>query len=202
MSSLGVGVSPGNVAVYHGSNLKVIDRRVRLAELTLRCLICGLAVVSAVLIGTDTQVREFFTIKKRAKFTDMKALVFLVIANGIAAGYSLVQVLRCVLSMVKGTVLFNKPLAWAIFSGDQVMTYMTLSAVAAAIQSGLFAQFGQTELQWMKTCDLYPKFCNQVGEGVASSLLSCLSMVVLSAISAYGLFRLYGDNKEKSSGRW
>ncbi|KAK6124773.1 hypothetical protein DH2020_041486 [Rehmannia glutinosa] len=200
MSSLGVGVSPGNVPVYHGSKLKVIDRRVRVAELVLRCLICGLAIVSAVLIVTDTQVREIFTIRKRAKFTDMKALVFLVIANGIAAAYSLVQVLRCVVSMIKGTVLFNKPLAWAIFSGDQVMAYLTLSAVAAAVQSGIIAQFGQTELQWMKTCNLYAKFCNQVGEGVASSLLACLSMVLLSAISAYGLFRLYGDNKGKSSG--
>ncbi|KAK6149648.1 hypothetical protein DH2020_017173 [Rehmannia glutinosa] len=202
MSSLGVGVSPGNVPVYHGSKLKVIDRRVRVAELVLRCLICGLAIVSAVLIVTDTQVREIFTIRKRAKFTDMKALVFLVIANGIAAAYSLVQVLRCVVSMIKGTVLFNKPLAWAIFSGDQVMAYLTLSAVAAAVQSGIIAQFGQTELQWMKTCKLYAKFCNQVGEGVASSLLACLSMVLLSAISAYGLFRLYGDNKGKSSGGW
>jgi hypothetical protein len=43
-----------------------------------------------------------------------------VLANGIAAAYSLVQVLRCVVSMVRGHVLFNKPLAWAIFSGDQV----------------------------------------------------------------------------------
>ena len=70
-----MGVSPGNVPVFHGSNLRVLDKRVRLAELILRCLICALAVVSAVLIGTDTQVKEFFTIKKRAKFTDMKALV-------------------------------------------------------------------------------------------------------------------------------
>lgn len=76
MSYLGVGVSPGNVPVYHVSNdLKVIDRRVKLAELVLRCVICGLAILSSVLIGTDTQVKEFFTIRKRAKFTDMKALV-------------------------------------------------------------------------------------------------------------------------------
>lgn len=75
MNYLGVGVSPGNVPVYHSSNLRVLDRRVRLAELVLRCLICGLAVASAVLIGTDSQVKEFFTIKKRAKFTDMKSLV-------------------------------------------------------------------------------------------------------------------------------
>lgn len=75
MSYLGVGVSPGNVPVYHGSNLKVVDRRVRIAELVLRCLICGLGVLAAVLIGTDTQVKEIFTIKKEAKFTEMKALV-------------------------------------------------------------------------------------------------------------------------------
>ncbi|EYU27670.1 hypothetical protein ABFS83_13G134300 [Erythranthe nasuta] len=199
---VGVGVSPGNVPVYHGSNLKVLDMRVRLAELILRCVICGLAILSAVLIGTDTQVREIFTIRKKAKFTDMKALVFLVIANGLAAAYSLVQILRCVLSMIRGTVLFNKPLAWVIFSGDQLIAYLTLAAVAAAAQSAVFAKLGQMELQWMKTCDLYGKFCNQIGEGVASAVIVCLSTVVLSAISAFSLFRLYGDNKEKSSGGW
>ncbi|KAL2245019.1 CASP-like protein 2B1 [Sesamum indicum] len=202
MSYLGVGVSPGNVPVYHGSNVKVIDRRVKVAELVLRCVICVLAILAAVLIGTDTQVREIFTIRKKAKFTDMKALVFLVIANGLAAAYSLVQVLRCVLSMIRGTVLFSKPLAWAIFSGDQVMAYLSLSAVAASAQSAVFAKLGQPELQWMKTCTLYEKFCNQVGEGVASAVLASLSMVVLSAISAFSLFRLYGDSKGKSSGGW
>lgn len=48
---------------------------------------------------------------------------FLVAANGIAAAYSLFQVMRCVVSMVRGSVLFNKPLAWAIFSGDQVFNF-------------------------------------------------------------------------------
>lgn len=45
---------------------------------------------------------------------------FLVVANGIAAVYSLLQLLRCVMGSMKGSVLLNKPLAWAIFSGDQV----------------------------------------------------------------------------------
>ncbi|XP_021654136.1 CASP-like protein 2B1 isoform X3 [Hevea brasiliensis] len=122
MSYLGVGVSPVNVPVYHGTNLKVIDRRVRLAELVLRCLICGLGVLAAVLVGTDTQVKEIFSIQKEARFTDMKALVFLVIANGITAAYSLLQGVRCVVGMVRGSVLFSKPLAWAIFSGDQFIS--------------------------------------------------------------------------------
>jgi len=45
---------------------------------------------------------------------------FLVVANGLASGYSLIQGLRCIISMIRGRVLFSKPLAWAIFSGDQV----------------------------------------------------------------------------------
>ncbi|KAG8647512.1 CASP-like protein 2B1 isoform X2 [Manihot esculenta] len=202
MSYLGVGVSPGNVPVYHGTNLKVIDRRVRLAELVLRCLICGLGVAAAILIGTDTQVKEIFTIQKKARFTDMKALVFLVIANGIAAAYSLLQGVRCVVGIVRGSVLFSKPLAWLIFSGDQVMAYVTVAAVAAAAQSSVFAKLGQPELQWMKVCNMYGKFCNQVGEGIASSLLVSVSMVALSCLSAFSLFRLYGANKGKGSTWW
>lgn len=202
MSYLGVGVSPGNVPVYHGSNLKAVDRKVRIAELVLRCLICGFGVLAAVLIGSDTQTKEIFSIRKIAKFTDMKALVFLVVASGLAAAYSLVQVLRCVVSMVRGSVLFHKPLAWAIFSADQLMAYLMLAAVAAAAQSSVFAKFGEPELQWMKICTIYGKFCNQVGEGVASAVFASISMVLLSGISGFSLFRLYGGNKGKSSGGW
>ncbi|XP_060212720.1 CASP-like protein 2B1 [Lycium barbarum] len=202
MSYLGIGVSPGNVPVHHGSNnLKVVDKRVRIAELILRCLICGLAVVGAVLIATDSQVKVIFTIKKEAKFTDMKVLVFLVIANALAAAYSLIQVIRCILSMIRGSVLFNKPLAWAIFSGDQLMAYLILAAVAAALQSAVISKLGQPELQWMKVCNLYGKFCNQVGEGIASSVIVSLSMILLSGISAFSLFRLYGNNGGKSNAR-
>ncbi|KAL4387344.1 hypothetical protein GQ457_09G000880 [Hibiscus cannabinus] len=202
MNYLGVGISPGNVPVYHGTNLKVIDRRVRVAELVLRCLICGLSVVAAVLIGTDAQVKEIFTIRKKARFTDMKALVFLVVTNGVAATYSFIQVVRCVVGMVRGSVLVNKPLACAIFTGDQAMAYLNVAAVGAAVQSAVFAKLGQTELQWMKICNMYGKFCNQVGEGVAIAVLVSVCTVVLSCISAFSLFRLCGKNKAKDSSGW
>ncbi|KAK7359886.1 hypothetical protein VNO77_01853 [Canavalia gladiata] len=201
MSYLGVGVSPGTVPVYHSTNLEVFDRRVRITELVLRCVILGLGVLAALLVGTDSQVKEFFSIQKKAKFTDMKALVFLVVANVLAAGYSLIQGLRCIMGMVKGRVLFSKPLAWVIFSGDQLMAYITVAAAAATGQSAVFSKLGQPELQWMKVCNMYGKFCNQVGEGVASAFVVSLSMVVLSCISAFSLFRLYGSNKVKN-GSW
>ncbi|GLT80211.1 hypothetical protein SLA2020_516630 [Shorea laevis] len=202
MSYLGIGVSPGNIPVCQGTNMKVVDRRVRIVEVVLRCLICGLGVLAAVLIGTDSQVKEIFSISKKARFTDMKALVFLVLANGIAAAYSLVQVARCVVGLVRGSVLFNKPLAWAIFSGDQAMAYLTVAAVAAAAQSSVFAKLGQQELQWMKICNMYGQFCNQVGEGIVSALIVSVGMVFLSCISAFSLFRLYGGNKCKNNAMW
>jgi uncharacterized protein (TIGR01569 family) len=83
-----------------------------------------------------------------------------------------------------------------------MMAYLTLSAVAAAVQSASFAKLGQPDLQWMKICNMYGKFCNQVGEGIASALLVSVSMVVLSCISSFGLFRLYGGNKGKDGARW
>ncbi|XP_071700916.1 CASP-like protein 2B1 [Rutidosis leptorrhynchoides] len=182
---------------------EVVDRRVKVAELILRSLICGLSLVAALLVATDTQVQEIFTIQKKAKFTDMKAFVFLVVANGIAAAYSLVQVLRCVVSMVRGNFLFNKPLTWLIFSGDQLIAYIVVAAIGAAAQSAVFSKVGEPELQWMKVCDMYEKFCNQVGKGIATSLIACASMVIVSSISAFSLFRLYGGNKgSKTSTQW
>ncbi|ONK59830.1 uncharacterized protein A4U43_C08F11260 [Asparagus officinalis] len=197
------GISPGNVPVYYGGGkIKSIEKKLKVIELALRFVIVGLGVLAAALVGLDSQVRVIFTVEKKAKFTDMKALVFLVIANGIAAGYSLIQGLRCVVSMVRGSVLFSKGLAWAIFSFDQVMAYVTLAAVAAAAQSAVLGQFGQPQLQWMKICNLYGKFCTQVGEGLVSSFIVSLSMVTLSCVSAFNLFRLYGSNKGKNSGSW
>lgn len=75
------------------------------------------------------------------------------------------------------------------------MAYVMLAGLGAALQSAIFAKFSEPELQWMKVCDMYGKFCNQSGEGIASSVVAWLGMVIVSGISAFSLFRLYGGNK-------
>lgn len=83
------------------------------------------------------------------------------------------------------------------------MAYLMLAALGAALQSAMFAKFSEPELQWMKLCNMYGKFCNQGGEGIASSVIACLCMVIVSAISAFSLFRLYGGNKgTKAAAGW
>jgi len=118
--------------------------------------------------------------------------MFLFVANVIAAGYSLVQGVWCVVSMSTGTYFLNKPLGWIVFSFDQLMAYVTLAALAAVAQTAVFAEKGDSEMQWMKLCSMYVKFCSRLGEGMISATLVGLSFVALSCMSAFNLFRLYG----------
>ncbi|KAA0035678.1 CASP-like protein 2B1 [Cucumis melo var. makuwa] len=176
MSYAGIGISPGNVPVYHGSNLKVFDKRVRVVELVLRFVICGLGVLAAVLVGTDTEV-----------FSGSKCC-----SSGLLFG---ARITMC------GVHAEGKSALQQAFSLDHFL-WRSVAAVASAAQSAVFGKLGQPELQWMKICDLYKKFCNQVGEGLASAVVVSLSMVVLSCISASSLFRLYNGGKNKSNSRW
>ncbi|WP_204266646.1 CASP protein domain-containing protein, partial [Escherichia coli] len=47
---------------------------------------------------------------------------------------------RCVVGSVKGSVLFNKSLAWAIFLSDQAVAYMSVAAIAASAESGQYLE--------------------------------------------------------------
>lgn len=69
--------SPGDVAVCTGrvGKARPADRRVKLVEMALRWLIFGLGVLVIALLVTATQSKMFFSLEKKAKFTDMKALV-------------------------------------------------------------------------------------------------------------------------------
>jgi hypothetical protein len=70
------GVSPGNVPVcYYGRVPVALERRVRAAEVFMRCAACGFAVLAAALLSTDRQSRVFFSIQKVARYTDMQSLV-------------------------------------------------------------------------------------------------------------------------------
>uniref|UniRef100_J3NDS2 CASP-like protein n=1 Tax=Oryza brachyantha TaxID=4533 RepID=J3NDS2_ORYBR len=75
-----------------------LERRVKVADVALRCVVCGLAALAAALVGTASQTRTFFSLEKKARFTDMRALVFLVGAHAAAAGMQRWFVLKSYLS--------------------------------------------------------------------------------------------------------
>ena len=72
------------------------------------------------------------------------------------------------------------------------MAYMSVAAIAASSESGVIGIRGEEELQWMKVCNMFGKFCNRGAGGVASTMLASVAMVLASCISAFSLFSLYG----------
>ncbi|CAN6351855.1 unnamed protein product [Urochloa humidicola] len=168
----------------------VAERKVRLAELSLRALLCALSALAAALVATDSQTKTFFSsFQKKATFRDMKAMVFLVIVTGVAAGYSLLQAARC---CAAAALTRRRSVAWCVFSCDQALAYAVLAALAAALQASVIAKRGQPELQWMGICDMYGAFCRQAGGGLASAAAAGVAAVLLAFLSAFNLFRLYG----------
>ncbi|KAL5205877.1 hypothetical protein ABZP36_034086 [Zizania latifolia] len=175
-----------------------LERKVEVAEVALRFLVCGLGALAAALVATGSQTRTFFSLERKARYTDMKALVLLVAAHGAAAGYSLLQAARCAAAAMArrrggGGVMGSRSraVAWCVFSCDQAVAYVLMAATAAALQSSLLGKRGQPELQWMGICGLYGAFCRRVGEGLASAVAAGLAAVLLAAVSAFNLFRLY-----------
>ncbi|KAK1627851.1 hypothetical protein QYE76_002166 [Lolium multiflorum] len=171
------------------------ERKLKVWELVLRCVVLGLGAAVSALVATDSQTQTFFSMERRARFTDMKALVLLVAANGAAAGYSLLQAGRCAVAMARGGGLSSRALAWTVFSGDQLLAYAMLAAVAAALQSSLLGKLGQPELQWMGICGLYGAFCRQVSVALGCAVVAVLATVLLASFSAFNLFRLYGGGR-------
>ena len=78
MKQMSVGVcvvNPGKIPVYHRTNTLELEKRIKIIELTLRCVILCLGILASVLVITDSQVKQVLSIEKKAKFTDMKSLV-------------------------------------------------------------------------------------------------------------------------------
>uniref|UniRef100_A0A0E0FCK4 CASP-like protein n=1 Tax=Oryza meridionalis TaxID=40149 RepID=A0A0E0FCK4_9ORYZ len=181
-----------------------LERKAKVAEVALRCAVCALAALAAALVGTGSQTRTFFSLEKKARFTDMKALVLLVAAHGAAAVYSLLQLARCAaaaafVSRNGGGNGGAAVVAWSVFLCDQAVAYALMAATAAALQSSVVGKRGQPELQWMPVCGLYDAFCRRVGEGLAAAVAAGLAAVLLAAVSAFNLFRLYGGGGGRKS---
>jgi len=89
-----------------------------------------------------------------------------------------------------------------VILNEQAMAYLNVAAIAATAESGVIAREGEEDLQWMRVCTMYGKFCNQMAIGVSSALLASIAMVFVSCISAFSLFRLYGATKDRRTTPW
>ncbi|KAF5201448.1 Casp-like protein 2c1 [Thalictrum thalictroides] len=164
----------------------------------LRLLSMLLLVSTALIVGLDTQKKFIFsTFERKATVKDIDALLLLTIIASVCAGYNLLQLSNSfIFHHIKGNREgSNIKLAWLSLLLDQVVAYTSFGATSAAAQASVIALMGVNSLQWLKMCNLYTRFCIQIGGGLACGYVASLLMAVVSAFSAFNLFRFYSSTK-------
>ncbi|KAI8014817.1 CASP-like protein 2C1 [Camellia lanceoleosa] len=167
-------------------------------EALLRLSSTLLLVLTACLVGFDTQTKVIFlsTVRK-ATFRDLNALMALVCIDSVAAAYNLLQLLRCFVScsFKANQMQSYLCLAWVCFLLDQATVYLVVATNSAALAASFLAITGASNLQWMKLCDKYTRFCIQIGGALLCGYAASLSLALISILSGYSLFRLYSPKR-------
>nr|B6U769.1 RecName: Full=CASP-like protein 2C1; Short=ZmCASPL2C1 [Zea mays]ACG45202.1 membrane protein [Zea mays] len=157
------------------------------AEGLLRGACAALAAAAALLLGLSTQTETVLLVRKKGTVKDVQALWVLAMAAASAAGYHLLQLLKC-LYLGRGG---GRALAWTCLLLDKACAYATFATTVAAAQACVVALDGAHALQWTKLCNIYTRFCEQVAGSLVLGMLAAVGTAVLSAASARNVFRHY-----------
>ncbi|XP_076916020.1 CASP-like protein 2A1 [Bidens hawaiensis] len=153
-----------------------------MAEMLLRLFPVGLCVAALVVMIKDSETNDYGSLS----YSNITAFRFLVHANGILAGYSL---LSAAFTAVPRPM--TMPRAWTFFLLDQVSTYLILAAGAVATEVAFLTYKGDVAVTWSEACGSYGHFCKQATASITITFLVVICYILLSLISAYRLFSKY-----------
>ncbi|KAJ9141415.1 hypothetical protein P3X46_031954 [Hevea brasiliensis] len=163
-------------------------------EAVLRLCAILLLVLVACLVGLDSQTKSLVYLEKTVTYKDLKALQALVYVNSVAACYNLIQLISrgSFLARYKGSFKSSyRYVDWGCYLLDQTAVYITFAATSAALEHSVLVVTGAEAMQWMKWCNKFTRFCDQIGGALICSYIACAFMGFISSISALNLFRLY-----------
>ncbi|KAE8021885.1 hypothetical protein FH972_007735 [Carpinus fangiana] len=154
----------------------------RTAETMLRLVPMALCVAALVVMLKNSQTSDFGSLS----YSDLGAFRYLVHANGICAGYSLLSAI--VVAMPRPSTMSR---AWTFFLLDQMLTYIILAAGAVSMEMLYLAYKGDTAITWSAACGSFDGFCRRATASVAITFVAVVCYTVLSLISSYKLFSKY-----------
>ncbi|XP_076886319.1 CASP-like protein 2A1 [Bidens hawaiensis] len=155
---------------------------IRTAETLLRLFPVGLCVAALVVMIKDSETNEYGSLS----YSNITAFRFLVHANGILAGYSL---LSAAFTAVPRPITMSG--AWTFFLLDQVLTYLILAAGAVATEVTFLTYKGDVAVTWSEACGTYGHFCRQATTSIIITFLVVICYALLSLFSSYRLFSKY-----------
>lgn len=177
-----VGSSPIALMGSGGTETEEVSGGLRSAETMLRLVPVALCVSALVVMLKSSQTSDFGSVS----YSDLGAFRYLVHANGICAGYSLLSAI--IAAMPRPSTM---PRAWTLFFLDQVLTYVILGAGAVATEVVYLAHKGDNAIAWSEACGSFGGFCHKATASVIITFVVVAFYAVLSLISSYKLFSKY-----------
>ncbi|KAA8524929.1 hypothetical protein F0562_011433 [Nyssa sinensis] len=170
------------VSTRDGEEVNGQNMSMRTAETLLRLLPMALCVVALVVMLKDSQTNDFGSLS----YSDLGAFRYLVHANGICAGYSLLSAI--VAAVPRPSTMYR---AWTFFLLDQVLTYIILAAGAVSMEVMYLAYKGDEAITWSEACESFGGFCRKATASIAITFLVVICYALLSLISSYRIFSKY-----------
>ncbi|KAL4397661.1 hypothetical protein HN51_002175 [Arachis hypogaea] len=176
-----------------------MELRMARGETSLRISAIVMLVLTACLVAFDTQTKVIMlSIEKKATYKDMKALRMLVYVTSAAAGYNVLRLCKhtttvsCSEKINKGSNIY---MAWILFLLDQMAVYVTFGTNCATLEGSMLALTGSEALQWLKVCNRFTRFCDQIGAAVLCGYAASILMALISTVSAYKVMRMYSPQR-------
>lgn len=143
---------------------------------------------AAIAMGTADEKLPFFTqfFQFEAKYSDLPAFTYFVIANAIAAGYLILSLPISIFNMIRPHVEASK-LILIIF--DAVMAVVDTSGASAAAAIVDVARRGVSRANWFSFCQQFGSFCERVSDVLIASSGAAVIFVLLVAFNSSALYR-------------
>nr|GMD01413.1 CASP-like protein 1E2 [Ipomoea batatas]GMD87026.1 CASP-like protein 1E2 [Ipomoea batatas]GMD93426.1 CASP-like protein 1E2 [Ipomoea batatas]GME15050.1 CASP-like protein 1E2 [Ipomoea batatas] len=169
-------------------------QNMRWTEFGLRLLAFANTLAAALVLGLDKQTKVVvmqiiptlpaMNIPVTAEWKYMSAFVYFVVVNAIACAYAFVSL---VLTLVCKGQKSSRVASLVLIVLDLVMVALLFSSGGAAFAVGLLGYKGNSHVRWNKVCNVFGKFCAQVGGAVTVSLAAAAFFLLLVLLAIFKL---------------
>ncbi|XP_076956348.1 CASP-like protein 1E2 [Bidens hawaiensis] len=165
-------------------------------DFSVRFIALALTLVAAVLLGVDKETTTVsvtivsslppLDLPVTAKWTEMSAFVYFVIANAIACSYGATSLILMLVARGR-----SKLVALVVTILDLVMVGLLFSVVGATSSIGLIGYNGNSHVHWDKVCNVFDKFCHQVAVAIFVSFAGSIAYLLLIVLAALKLHKKF-----------
>ncbi|KAL0865651.1 hypothetical protein Bca101_044769 [Brassica carinata] len=148
----------------------------RLGGLVLRFAAFCAALGAVIAMVTSRERSSFFVLSLVAKYSDLAAFKYFVIANAIVSVYSFL-----VLFLPKEIFLVNAKLT------AKMVTMLLTSSLSAAVAVAQVGKRGNANAGWLPICGQVPRFCDQITGALIAGLVALILYVFLLIFSIHSV---------------